>query len=434
MAVEPIITIARFVVEAEAPLMIAGGEDDPLYDNSLARDANGLPMVPATGIAGLLRAGIDEATAKIWFGHQTGLEGARSRIVVTDGLFHWSDDRLCDGLALGDLRRKLEADPLCREVLAAAPVLRDHVRLNARGVVDGEGKFNRAAVPAGARFTFELRGHDREAVEALHAKVKAGLWIGGATRSGYGRLICRCAGLETVRRDTAEGWRRYLLFAAADLGSSPLALETVPSPNISECWGIVGRIEGPLLVGGPPREGMKENRAPYREKVINWTGTSACIGWRHVLPGSAIKGPLRHRVQFHLRRLGHAPNEAEAVVNGLFGNASNKGGGRAGKLRFRDAALPEPALFALTHVGIDRFTGGARDSALFTDAMLWRPEIRIDIEEVATLTGSESEAFSLALYDMAHGLCAIGAEWGDGAGIFDPSTRVIRPEGRQHAA
>jgi hypothetical protein len=430
------LTIARFVLEAQAPLMIAGGEDDPLYDNALARDANGLPMLPATGIAGMLRAGLPEEDANAWFGYQDRNIGQRSTVTVTDGLFHWSDDQPRDGLLLGADRNAMLSDDLCKAVLPAAPVLRDHVRLNPRGVVDGEGKFNRVSVPSGARFTFELRGPNETAIRRLMALVHAGFWLGGATRSGYGAMACIASGIETILMKTPEGQTRFRALAATDIGSSPLAM-TAPGAAAAggRVWRISGQIEGPLLIGGPPRPGHRENRAPYREAFIAWTDGPGSLGTRHVLPGSAVKGPLRHRTLYHLQARGLNDNEARSAIDSLFGHASSTGGGLAGKLRFADIVLPETPVQTQTHVGLDRFTGGARSGSkvLFTDTMLWRPRLDICVTELKSPTPNEAAAFECALVDVARGLCGIGAEWGEGAGIFERGTQVTTAEGKTYA-
>lgn len=47
--------VARLVVENTTPLSIASGRDDGVFDNLLVRDANGLPAIPGTSFAGVLR-------------------------------------------------------------------------------------------------------------------------------------------------------------------------------------------------------------------------------------------------------------------------------------------------------------------------------------------------------------------------------------------
>ncbi len=415
--------IARFTLQASSPLMIAGGEEDPLNDNSLARDANRLPMLPATTLAGVLRAAVGDK-ANGWFGYVDGSKGDRSALTLTDGLFHWSDDKPRDGLDF--TRPAPDTDPLCQLVLNDAPILRDHNRLNEAGVVDGDGKFNRVAVPTGARFTFEMRATgDDSALNAVVDIIKGGLSLGGASRSGYGAMICVASGVEHFDLEKPADQERYKAVCEADIGTGSLIVMSGPKPNAVDGrhWTLTGQIEGPLLIGAKPQS-REENRAPYMEKRIDWTGNPAAIKDATIIPASSIKGPLRHRTLFHLReegrRSGRTPEEVADLLADLlieiFG--TEKGVAKAGILRFHDVPISNPTDITLTHVSLDRFTGGARSGALFTDRMLWQPTLEIRIDELKPLTEPACKAFEAALNDMAMGLCGIGAEWGEGAGIL----------------
>ncbi|MGQ0566598.1 MAG: RAMP superfamily CRISPR-associated protein [Gemmobacter sp.] len=428
--------VLRATLEAASPLMIASGDEDALNDNMIVRDPNGLPMIPATSLAGALRSAVrDKAKANSWFGWAEGDDGNRSPVTLTDALFHWADDRPRDGLLTAPIDLdKMRIDPLCKHVLPEAPPLtRQHVRLNDRGVVDGSGKFTRTAVPAGARFTFELQTDNKEAAAGVAALIKVGLWLGGATRSGYGQMRCVAFGRKNL--SLPRDWTDLCKLAAKDLGSDGLLVRAPYKANTTPArWGLSGRIEGPLLVGAGARslaEGgsLAEDRAPWREKRFKWTASVAGTGsvqknvW--VVPGSAIKGPLRHRALFHLRKA-KVP-DAEKVIDTVFGSVADGAGGAAGKLRFLDIVIPDAEIIVQTHVGLDRFTGGARRSVLFTDALLWRPELSVKIAETQDLKPVEHAALAAALQDMCDGLCGIGAEWGEGAGIFGTGARPTVP-------
>ncbi|HHL22162.1 MAG TPA: hypothetical protein ENJ52_11635, partial [Aliiroseovarius sp.] len=408
--------IRRFTLEALSPLLISGGDDDPLLDNVLARDANGLPMLPATGIAGALRARMDPACANAYFGYQDGDEGARSPLTLTDALFHWSDNKPRDGLVL-DLS-KIRQDKVASFALQDSPVKRDHVRLNEYGVADGNGKFIRSAAPRGSRFTFEIsQWGDGKALDTVADLIREGLSLGGATRSGYGEMACIAEGRADLDLSSDKDWETYEAIARADLGNSPIDMVEVGPAEQKRTpgWRIEGRIEGPLITGGAPWE--DEDRAPYREHFIAWeNGEGRVAGPVPVLPASAIKGPLRHRTLFHLRK--SDPENAEVLAKDLFGSERKDAEGHAGRLRFFEIVLAGSEEIRLTHVGIDRFTGGARKGVLFTDRMLWRPALTIEIAQLGAIPKVAQDAFEKALADLKSGLLGIGADWGDGAGIF----------------
>lgn len=432
------VILLRVTLQAKAPLMIASGEEDARHDVLLVRDPNNLPTIPATSIAGALRARIGDRQ-KDWFGSETPDHRQRSSVIFTAGLFHWSDNRPRDGLVLGADLAKLHADPLCKEVLSDAdPFMRQHVRLNEHGVVDGSGKFTRAAVPAGARFTFEVRTSLVEAADEIERLVKSGIWLGGATRSGYGQMACIALGREdlSLPRDI----ERWTAIVTADIGTeSPIRTVNVDGMTESATWIIGGKIENTLLIGAES-DNLDVDRVPWSEPRILWAGDRGsfkrdCV----VVPGASIKGPIRHRTLFHLRRLKVA--DADGVNDDLFGSVATETGGGAGKLRFHDVTIEGAREIVQTHVGLDRFTGGARRGVLFTDRLLWQPELAICIDEISpgSVTLDQRRALAATMDDLRSGLLGIGAEWGEGAGVFGTVKTFVIPEaeysaGAEHAA
>lgn len=417
-------SIHRFTLEARSPLMISGGADDPLLDVVLARDVNGLPMVPATGITGALRFRLGKDRADELLGFQKGESGQRSSLTLTDALYHLKNDRPRDGLVLD--RTVFDDDEIAQIGLEDSPIMRDHAKLNDRGVVDGDGKFTRSAVPRGARFTFEIsHWGDAAALEEVAQVIRSGFFLGGATRSGYGHMACIAEGIASL--DLVEDREGYLALATADLGTSPIKMTPCGSNGrVGKFWTLAGRIEGPLLIGGRPLD-QRDDRAPYSEHYLDWSGDEGTVaGPATVLPASAIKGPLRHRTYYYLK-MTH-PETAGDLSDTMFGSAASEDGGRAGKLRFFDFLLPDCEKLRLTHVSLDRFTGGARKGALFTDLVLWQPELRIEIQELDTLDAVERGAFRQALSDLQSGCLGIGAEWSEGAGILDRGSQLVEPE------
>lgn len=417
--------LAHIVLEAKSPLMIGSGEFDPTLDAPISRDWNDMPLIPASSLAGVLRAMVREKhgndKAEEYFGKQENRDGARSLLIFSDALCHWDDNHPRKEIEYSspDSAGEIEHGPSkpAREIATmlrrGAPVLRDHVRLDGRGVTEGAGKFDRTAVPRGARFSFEIETRDEEAFQAIQDILNNDLFIGGATRAGYGRMQAVETLAGVVAFTDREAFTNFRLSAPPESAGDNSA-----APEVIE---ISGAFDGPLLIGGASDDPEKYNRAPYRETVIDWAQEPPTHRKKCVIPGSAIKGPLRHRTIWHFcRNVINDEERAQAAVDCLFGHAANEADGHAGKLRFEDAYLEgEPSEITVPHVGIDRFSGGARDGVLFTDRMLWRPEATFRIHKLA---GCEScaawRAFEKALEDLKSGLLGIGAEWGDGAGVF----------------
>jgi len=47
--------LARLTIEFETAFIIGGGQDDLLFDDVFVADANGLPTLPGSSLAGVLR-------------------------------------------------------------------------------------------------------------------------------------------------------------------------------------------------------------------------------------------------------------------------------------------------------------------------------------------------------------------------------------------
>lgn len=414
----PMLTIARFVVEATSPISIASGGDDPVRDTPLVRDPNGLPMLPATSIAGVLKHVLDPETAKTLLGFQATDEGARSAVSISDGLIHWSNDMPRDGLLLGE--NVIKSDPLARWFADASPLQREHVRISEAGVVDGEGKFDRSACPAGSRFTFEMsirHGAEEDPLTPLVTALHSGVSMGGATRSGYGKLICIREAIERIDlRKNREGYLALLGTGALD---QKVEFSDVSPAKSNTTMKLRLKSEGPLLIGGSSSDANIDS-APYAEAYIDWSSDEGTRQTRYVIPGSSIKGPLRHRTAYYLAKGRHDL----ALANAVFGTARDGDAGNAGILFFGDAYFDGShdsanghLLIDVAHVGIDRFTAGARKGVLFVNQMLWQPEFLVNIDGYGLVSGEAKAALDAALGDLLSGHLGIGADWGDGVGV-----------------
>lgn len=157
----PIFHLARFVLEARTPLSIGSGSPDGVFDTALVRDANDLPAIPGSSLAGVLRhlyrSDQGEAAANALFGYQAPgkheKNGAPSRLDVAWCCILDAEGTPVEGLALPP-NRDLPRDPLLAPLMAErdAPLTRNRVRIGPRGAAADTGKFDRAVLPAGYRF------------------------------------------------------------------------------------------------------------------------------------------------------------------------------------------------------------------------------------------------------------------------------------------
>lgn len=455
----PIRRIARVILEAQTPLSISTGTPDGVFDTRLVTDANGLPAIPGTSVAGVLRhlwASLADAgvrTTDDMFGVQRGNTGQPSRVETSWGALIDSQGNPAEGLLLGEQTSRLDQDP----VLAAAarlqeyPAWRHRVRLTERGAAADAGKFDRSILPAGHRFAVELRMHgggeaDWERLLGLLAHPL--FRLGGSTRSGLGRMRPVQVRAGSFRLDDPQSARRFM-----QLGRGLVDVEglEVCTPNITDPECLHGELvltaRGYWRLGqGLPRDDVAEKPAdllPVTEPCIEWSGARGQPGQNAFLfAASSLKGALAHRMSFHADRYaqrwaddaaagdekGLPAPEVRALLGEIRDNGDNGPVGQAGCLFIDDAWVPleSERLARLMHIAIDRFTGGVRDRVLYEEEAVYGGTVHIPVtlnrRALKHCTGGDESAVLRALNDTLHdlgtGRLALGSRTTTGNGFF----------------
>ncbi|MDR1044970.1 MAG: RAMP superfamily CRISPR-associated protein [Candidatus Adiutrix sp.] len=444
------IYLARFIIELVTPLHCGGGEDDG-FDQPVVRDAFGLYRLPGSTVAGLLRREAGrlapddpEAVAEL-FGrlgprHE---DGRGSQIWCHDArLLDFESGRPADLKKMAGLEVQM---PL-------GPYIRDHVRLSnlevgeaaKGGTAETGGKFDEEYVPAGARFALEffLDGWSGEPspqavamFKKLCAAVKAGaVRFGGKAAEGFGEVKALESKLRRFDLKSEAGLAGWLNLSEgpgfAEAEGERLEIAGYDRPPTGQ--GLSGRLriplvgDGPLLVGGGvilpearDSQGSEEEAdlVFYREPFFDY-GTGRAI-WRKVVPGSSLRGLLRHRARRVVQALTAADAPANTIIAGLFGEVDSGDQGRPGKLSVADAPLPESPGVRVQHVAIDRFTGGALDAHLFDETPLWRNGLELELRlAFEGLNATEAAVLAQALADLLTGQAAVGGGGNRGHGFL----------------
>jgi len=464
------VRIARLVLEAVTPLSIGTGNPDGAFDTALVRDANDLPAIPGTSLAGVLRSLWTQQhgaeSARQLFGFQHNDQGQASRLRVGWGHLLSSQGRAACGLLLGEDAARLKNDPLFADALRQRdePVHRNRVRLTHRGAAADTGKFDRSVLPAGHRFAVELRLDSSadepetqwDALLALFAH--PGFRLGGGTRAGLGRM--RCLSVHTGRFDLRDIAQAKALHALGVDPSNTDRLALAPTPQIpAQHWidatitldarGLWRIGQGDLPLGNGGTQDKTPDLLPVTERRVQWQGVRGALSASRelLLPAASLKGVLAHRMAFHARRFtgiwaeqdqardkdGHPKLPAEVLA--LMGSVKDSTGqseaeqGWAGCLFIDDTYLPTLTAVSLMHNSIDRFTGGVREHMLFEEQNVLggKAQVRLAIDlrrlrAAADLNGTNVEAiaraFRAALQDLCEGRLALGARSTSGNGFF----------------
>jgi len=456
--------LARFVIEAETSLAVGSGDKDVLTDALVATDVNGLPYIPGTTIAGVVRHMIEEVKPEGFninqiFGFQDKKDGQGSEIIFTEANILNSKGEVIDGMNLNAKEDSLLShyDEL---------PIRQHVRINDKGVTDKAGKFDEQVCFAGTRFCFELemvaKCETVDNFDKILEQVQSQTFrIGGGTRSGFGKI--KVVDLQTKTLDlTKQDQLKAYLDKSSALDSDFWSKEYQKPEGKSNYDGWVKyelhlKPEDFFLFGS----GFGDDEAdmtPVKAKKVDWsTGVGVMQEDLVLIPATSVKGALAHRVAFHYNRLNErfagckgdkepkVGNENEAV-QALFGYENQEAKKQVrGNLLFSDVIedkLLEDKI--LNHVAIDRFTGGAIDGALFQEKTTYITDdnksftLTILANEKGLKGEKVQESLETAMIDICKGLLPLGGGVNRGNGTFTGTLSVddveIYPEDKRKEA
>jgi CRISPR/Cas system CSM-associated protein Csm3 (group 7 of RAMP superfamily) len=447
-----IIECARVTLQFRTPFMV-GGQDAFDTDAQFVTDANDLPAIPGTSVAGALRARFlgltDEKTTNRLFGYQRGNKGHGSRLEVTWAHIHNSRDLPADGL----LTAGVDEDAVLRHARMAT--VRDHVRIGHLGAAEDRGKFDERPVPAGHRFTFEMRLRHDGSLEPswqtlLGILCDPAFRLGGKTRRGYGAfdvVALNVGRFDLARPDDFQAWCSHpvaLNRPAPSLNRPTPSLSPSSLPELANQADTVRirlelRPEDFWFIGGGSDDAA--DLAPMTDSRVTWEDGKGTVGAEQpVLPATSLKGALAHRVAFHFNALRSVyadtvekPDEVTAGnnegVRQLFGaikqSSDQREEGHPGRVFIDDLYIDDPgAQKYVNHVSIDRFTGGAIQGALFLERPFFGGgpfETMLTITRANDVSVDCRKALRKAIEDLVEGRLGIGSGTNRGNGFFSGS-------------
>lgn len=448
----PFFHLLKVTFEAQSAHAIHTGHGDTTHDSLIVRDANGLPTLVGTSLAGVLRHQYQkyfgEHKAKDLFGYAQGSEGQNSWLNVTWGLVHNSKNIAKEGL----LSQAELQDPLLNKLLDQKPVVRQRVRLTDKGVTENTGKFDITLIPSGVRYTTFISywcdgsTESKSQWQAFVNLLKENpLRIGKGTRNGYGLFEITAlyqAEWNLTEQKGREGYSQRTRKRASHQGLHFINLDENQKCNVRAS--IQLQADSNWRIGGGEQylANMTADRIPdllpMHEMKVTWHNNQASFSQQfYLLPASAIKGALRHRIAFHYNcltgcfvddDLAYETDENPAIKQ-LFGFTQDQDS-KAGILAFHDVYLTENPVHdqIVTHNKIDRYTGGVIRGALFSEVVLWRSRIAVMVDVINPnifIDADIKQALTLALDDLANGWLPLGASTSRGLGVFKNTEQQV---------
>ncbi|MDP5133912.1 MAG: RAMP superfamily CRISPR-associated protein [Paraglaciecola sp.] len=445
-------------LEATTPHAIQSGRGDTTHDVLLMRDHNGLPALPGTSIAGVLRNLYNELYQKEGgkllsgnelFGYADSNGGRPSWVQFAAGLIHNSKNEPQEGL-----KANLAQDPILVKLLDSKPLVRQRVRLNEKGAAIDMGKFDNTLVPAGVRYSTLISYWSdgsavcEQAFENILSLLNSPTFrLGHSTRSGSGGF--------KVNRVLTKRWdlkqpkeaRDFQQYHRSRCNLSGLQ-QVIPTVQKYANWSTVElklQAEAGWRIGGgehsfslPDVKGKVPDLLPQSEYRIQWQNDKASLCKQQpVLPASAVKGAIAHRFVFHYRRI--SGDFVQPKITSSLQKASENLGVRevfgfttdgdnpsahAGRLLINDIYIEDFLSARQMHNKIDRFTGGVVTGALFEEEVLWQTPLTLQISILKSqeLSVLSREALLATFRDLEEGLLPLGASGSRGQGIFTAIT------------
>lgn len=445
--------IARLIVVATTPLFVGSGDASLMTDSLVQKDHNGLPMIPGTSLAGVLRHSIEDFTGnkvdwKDIFGYQDGNDGLGSRLKVSSAYFLKGDKKVAEGITTNideGLLNKLDSLPT-----------RQHVRITDKGVAADNGLFDNEVVYKGAKFIFEieLKGleSDRKNWEKIIDEIKSPAFrVGQGTRNGYGNL--KVTQIFNMRYDLNDenDFNDYLEFNP--FFNASLDFDNVEESESAAAYTLQLQPDDFFIFSEGFGDEDVDNK-PVMEEVMTYQYDKIEFEEKTLIPASSVKGAIAHRVCFHYNKNNDNPDynksnpvfadkikerdkngklyfdkytgEENPAVARLFGKKGriekNKDTGQRGILILDDLYFDDidnNKIF--NHVAIDRFTGGAIDGALFSEKVSYKKDKQVTLKIYLSDSNIEEkirEALENALTDICKGLLPLGGMTTKGFGMF----------------
>lgn len=299
--------IARFTIEAETPLSVGSGEKGLLTDRLVAKDANGLPYIPGTSLAGVLRYSLsEEKFVDEIFGTERE-NGTGSRLIVSSA--HLVGE---DGITVIEGLKNLNFNTGYYSYFNRLPE-RDHVRMTDKGAADtaNHGKYDEQLVHKGTRFVFELElvGNENDQaawLKLLQAFASPVFRIGAGTRKGFGKFVIIEKSTKSRVYDlTRTDHLKAYLNKSSSLNESTDGwdlLSFAKEQNITgwDCYSLNIKPKDFFLFGAGFGDDDSDN-IPKTEHFFEWKNVKPELieNAYLLIPGTSIKGTIAHRVAYY---------------------------------------------------------------------------------------------------------------------------------------
>ena len=414
----------------KSPLLIGSGIDDNSNDKDIhvLKNENGKPFIPGTSLCGVLREYMSDTNHKMVnyiFGSDdtNKKDSLQSSIQFEDILLEDYKIVFRDGVKIDDFTGTgVEGGKYNYEAVERGAFGNVHLMINVRCCHIDSGSTN------SKEYTFD---NLKNATADLMKKLETGIRLGALTSKGFGQVQVEniSAGLYDFRNKAdVIAWLKQKTHTPdkASIKFLPKSFANINNPADF----IVDAdfaFNSSFII-----KDYDTNEKVGRSKVSAVSLFSQKNG-EFIIPGTSLKGILRHRAEYILRKFGYDETSLDKLMGSS--NADNKI-----KSRFivSESYVSNKNIEAAAHTRnrIDRFTGGTLQSMLFTTKPVWQkqsntPSLKIHFE-INNASGSEAGLALFLLRDLCLGHVAIGGEKSIGRGTLHGVSAKISYKGKNY--
>ena len=409
--------IAHIVFEAKTALKIGSKNADFLQDSPIQRDWNQLPMVLGTSLTGILRKNFDEINADEIFGSQD----KGSKTIISNALLLDENGKASESLLI-------EKSKFLQNFIVLP--IREHNAINNKGVTIDKSKYDEEVIFKGTQFKFSIEmlneneNDKNKFFNLLNLLSKNSFRIGSGSTKGFGQIE-----IKEITYDEFDTSSEKYITLTSSLNES-LTQIYMQEKNKDENYisYILSLRADDFFMFGSGFGDDEADMTPVYEKIIDYSN-KAISEEKVLIPASSVKGAISHRTTYYYNLLNKnfiGGKKVFEVVEPIFGaKKDNEIDGFKGNILISDVYLDKASIKdtkVFDHVSIDRFTGGAIDSALFQEKTVASKEsftLEILIKKEKVKDENAINAFEQALKDITTGMLSLGGATTKGHGIFE---------------
>ena len=391
----------RVTFKNTSPLAIGSGNNDRT-DKDLLKGADGVPYIPATSIAGVIREQAEKALK-----NALGDLEKESKIIFYDGVITESSRQtwhisIRDSVRLDDYKTAVKGAKFDMEILEPGVCFET--------LFEQEMENN------------ETENNEKDYLTEIAEIFRSGqIRFGGKTTRGYGDIEVEVNGIQSARFDLSNGedadkWLKFNPYVSSDNNWKPGVVfgEHIDQIDAAKSRKIVLSLKqtgGISIRRYTTKPGTKNRNEPDMEQLSVKSRDGRDVP---VVPGTSWAGAFRHR----MKEFGVDVESKENIFGFVSGDRTDQKA--KSKLIFSESQLENGKYKTLSRNAIDRFTGGTVDGALFTERVYYGGTTNLIISWCGNdpFPEKEKKALAAAITDLHYGFLTVGGETSIGRGIF----------------